>query len=658
MTLAYVKPGVSITEVVSPSFSPLLLNPTSIGIVGASQGFAPNTEVFVLADNAEQQLALLNVDITTLSVVDASNIISSPFVAGTDYTIDTSLLATTGAVSLKRAMQTTISNGQQVVVYFENSGSPVQSDAHSVRITLNNLLSVIPASVASGTVAASIVVQSEGKAPSGDYTISGNGGATPTITWQSGATVLRKFQQVYIDYTIASVPTTDAVFQLNNNSAVSLPANATVVNVKNAPGASTTVNAVTYQKGTGTTLDYIITGSGATTSIARSAGSTTMGVSNDKLTVRVTYQATPTSYWLPTRCFSQGDVENKYGPAFDSQGNILNELSFAANICFQNGATSVICQAVFTEGSPRTQTTGITTDWVNTLVNLRDIEDLNVLVPAIPQGSNDGFALTILGAIQNHVNYMAQNQNQYLIAICGEDSTSGASASEATLQAHGASVGSGAVADSMVLVSPASFSFPNPVNGKQSLMGGQFAAAGVAGMLARYSVQTSLTRKILSAIVSINDTRTEINKNADAQAGLLVIEAKRGRIQIRDAITTSQINLAEQQLNVVRAKHFLMANVVQAIDTQVIGQILLDADATFKVQLLITAVLQQMQNQGIIVSYDAIQVIRDPNIATALDVQFSYLPAYALNQVFITFSLDSSQGVTFDTTTNSNIQGI
>lgn len=658
MTLAYRKPGVTINEIVSPSLSPLLIDPTSICVLGTSQGYAPNTEVFVLDDNHAIQLSQLNIDTSTLVVRDASNVTLTPFVADTDYTLDTSLLSISGVLSIARAMQTTIGDGDEVVVYLENAGSPAQADAHTDFITLSKLTAVAPGDVASGTVANSIAVQSEGLAPSGDYAIANNGLTSPTITWQSGATVLKKFQVVYLDYTVSGVASTDVAFQLNNNSAVALPSHATVSHVKTAPGASTIATAVLYHKGTVSTLDYIVSGSGATTKIARSAGTTTIGTANDKLTVKVTYQATPSNYWLPTRCFSQGYVENKYGPAFDSAGNILNEVSFAANLSFQNGATSVIVQAVFHEGTPRTQSTGSTDDFSDSLANLRDIEDLNVIVPVIPQGSNDGFALTVLTAVQNHLNYMAAQQNQFLVAICGEDSTTGTSASADTLRSHAESIGSGTPSDSMVIVNTGSFSFPNPVNGQQSLMGGQFAAAAVAGMLARYSVQTALTRKIVSGIVGINDARSESDKNADAQAGLLVVEAKRGRIQVRDGITTSQASVAAQQLNVVRAKHFMMENVTQALDTQAIGQILLDSDATFRVQLLVTAVLHQMITQGVIVSFGSIQCVRNPGNPTGLLIQFSYLPAYSLNQADISFSLDSSQGVTFDTTSNSNVQGI
>lgn len=659
MTLAYVKPGVSISEIVSPSFSPLLIDPTSICLVGTAQGYAANTEVFVLNDNAAVQLSQLNIDTSSVVVRDASNVTTSPFVVNTDYTLDASLLATSGVLSILRTMQTTIADGEEVVAYFENSGSPAQGNSFSNRFTLNKLTSVSPADVTSGTVAASIIVQSEGEAPDSDYDLSGNGSATPTITWDNSASVLGKFQTVYVDYTIGDALTSDHPVQLNNLSAVSLPANATVTHVKNAPGADTTVQAVTFQKGSGTSLDYIVSGSGSSTMIARSAGTTSIGTTNDKLAVKVTYQATPSSYWLPTRCFSQSDVESKYGPSFDSAGNILNELSFAANMCFQNGANSVICQAVFQEGAPRTQTDGSSGDFTGTFVNLYDIEDINVVVPVLPVGANDSFADTVLGAAQNFVNYMALNQNQFVIAICGEDSTTGTAGSKATLQAHAEAFGSNTtVSDSFCLVSPASFSFPNPVTSAQSLMGGQFQAACVAGMLGRYPVQSPLTRKVVNGVVSVNDIRTESDKDEDAAAGLLVVEAKRGRIQIRHAITVSQVSRASQELNVVRAKHFMMENVRQALDTQVIGQIVLDDQATFRVQLLVTAVLQQMVSQGVLVSYENIQCVRDANDPTALNVQFSYLPAFPLNRIAVTFSLDSSQGVTFDTTSNTNVQGI
>ena len=663
MALAYVKPGVTVSEIVSPSFSPLLLDPTSICIVGPAQGYEPTVEVFVLDDNHEVQLQKLNVDTTTLVVRDASNVTLAPFAAGAsaDYTVDTSLLATSGVVKIKRSMQTTIADGEKVVVYFENSAAPVQGDGKTESLELDKITPEAPVNRAAGTQTASIKVMKAGLAPAADYTIANAGAPGTTIVWKNTATVLQKFQTVYLDFSVGATQYTDQPYQLNNLTTVSLPDNATSIVVKTAAGAPTATTASLYTKGTTTDGDYILGGSGATLTIARSAGTTTIGAANDKLTVRVSYNATPSDYWLPTRCFSQFDVENKYGPAFDSSGNILNAVSFAASLAFSNGANSVIVQALFAEGTPRTKSTGTVTDWENTLVNLRDIEDINVIVPLISAGglsTSDAQNLQILTAVQNHISYMAQQQNQLVIAVCGEDSTGGTMASKATLQSHAQSLGANAYSDHIVLLDPAAYTFANPVTGLTSAMGGQYVAACVAGMLARYPVQTPLTRKRVNAVIGVTETRTETDKDQSAQAGLTEIEAKRGRIQVRHAITTSQDSVAARELSVVRAKHYMMENIRQALEEQVVGQIILDDAATFKVQLLVTAELQQLVDLGSIVSFSQIQVSRDTVDPTAIQVRFSYLPSFPLNTVSITFSINSSAGVTFNTTSAANVQGI
>jgi hypothetical protein len=167
-----------------------------------------------------------------------------------------------------------------------------------------------------------------------------------------------------------------------------------------------------------------------------------------------------------------------------------------------------------------------------------------------------------------------------------------------------------------------------------------------------------MTRKRINVITSVNDSRTETDKDADAQAGLTVIEAKRGTIQVRHAITTATDTLVRREFNVVRAKQYMMENIRESIDTEVIGQIVLDDQSNFRVQLIVTAVLERLRSEGALVSYQSIQVRRNPSDASALEVRFSYLPAYPLNQVSISFSIDSAQGVTFDTTDATNVQGI
>ena len=666
MALPYLKPGVTVSEIISPALSPILLDPNVIGIVGPAQGFEEHVEFVVLDDNTAVTLQANNPDPSTIVVRDASNVTLTPFektVPGddADYDVDTSDLVLLGVVRVTRTMQTTIPNGSEVVVYFENDASPVQSDGKTNFLVLNRLVGLIPDDAASATEAASILVQSEGLAPSGDYTILNEGSASPvpTIAWQNTATVIGQFQLVWLDYVIGSTQFTDQPVQLNSTTPVALPASADDIVVKNAPGiASDADDAVLYELGTVEDLDYMITGTGATTRIRRSQGTTTIGGANDKLVVRISYRATPSNYWDATRCFSQSDVEDKFGPSFDSTGNIANPLSFACLLAFQNGATQIVAQALFTDGTPRSQPSGALANWTDTLESLRVVDDITVLVPILAAGdlstpTTDALNLEILQAVQSHCHYMSAQENKFPIAICGEDGTDGVLASQATLQDHAQALSSGIPAESTVLLSPSSFTFPNPVTGSNSDLGGQYVAAALAGMLARYPVQMPLTRKRINALSSLKVARTETQKDQDAGAGLLVVENKRGRIQVRHAITTAQDTRAHQELSVIRARNWMLTNLVEALDTQAIGQLVLDPSAAFLIQVLLTSELQLLIDRGTIVSYNNIQVRPDPNDPTTLQVRFSYLPAYPLNHIAISFSIDASQGVSFDQSTTT-----
>jgi hypothetical protein len=386
-----------------------------------------------------------------------------------------------------------------------------------------------------------------------------------------------------------------------------------------------------------------------------------MGVSNDALTVRISYQATPNEYYLPTRCFSQYDVEDKFGPAFDSQGNLINPLTLGAEMTFEAGAPSVVVQALYSlSGSTKSAPTGTISDWQNTLISLRDIEDVNVIVPLIQSGglaNTDALNLQILEAVQDHCNFMQLQQNQPVIAITGEDSTQSGKAAMATLRTHAQALAARNPDEAVALLSPGSYTISNPVTGLDMAIGGQFAACVTAGSLARYPVQASLTRKQMNVLTSVKEVRSEADKNADANAGLLVIHSSRGRIQVRHAITVSRLTKEKSELSVVRAKYFVMTNLRATIDDQIIGQVILDANGTFSVQLIVEAVLTKLVNDGVIVSFDNVQARRNPNDPTQVDVRFAYQPAYTLNNVNISFAINSAQGVTFSTQ-NTQTQGI
>lgn len=672
MALPYIKPGVTVSENISPQITPTILDPNVICIIGPGRGYEEHVEVFVLEDNTPVTLAANNPDVSTIVVRDASDVTLVPFVETkfnvtpgvdilADYEVDDSDLLVNGTVHILRSMQTTISNGERVVIYYETSPTPTQNDGETVWERLHGLTAVtMTQGSVGGLVDSTIRVARAGNLQAGgvDVTIAGEGGPNPTIVWVNTSNRISRYQTIYLDFKIGTTQYTDQPVQLNALTPVPLPANASNIVAKTATGTYTS-NALRYNRSTLEEKDFTVTGAGATTAIRRSRGSTTIGGMNNKLAVRVSYRATPNDYYKPTLCFSQSDVEDKFGPAFDSAGNVRNPISLATLFAFQNGATQIVAQALFsnTLDNPRPPT-GALNDWTVSLESTRIVSDVSAIVPIIAAGDlqtpvTDALNLSILQAVQAHLRYMAAQENQFIIGIFGEDGTFNNLASTATLQMHAEALGAGDPSEAVVLLSPSSYTFANPVTGRNSDIGGQYVAAAVAGMFGRYVVQMPFTRKRINGLTSLKVTRTETQKDADAQSGLLVIENKRGRIQVRHSITTNQNTRAQQELSVVRSKYWMMRNLIEVLNSQVIGQLIIDVSSSFTIQVLVASELELLVQQGAIVSYDNIQVRPDPNDPTALQVRFSYLPAYPLNHIAISFSISQNEGVQFDTTTTT-----
>jgi hypothetical protein len=459
-------------------------------------------------------------------------------------------------------------------------------------------------------------------------------------------------------------------FALTGTTAIALPglpAGATVTSVDSVK------DAVDPSKGTNgsytLTTDYTVqTAAGTITRVG--AG----GIA-DGAAVNVTYKYIPADYWSPIRQFDLGSVETRFGPSLDSTGTTINSpVSYAAMIAFENGADSVVIQPLFkrtTPGDPTsaptqpdaTQAAALST-WQDTFYAIRDIEDINVLVPIIGQSMTnvgDSVQLSIMQAAQDHVQFMMQQQ-QYLVTVLGEDaSASNTVAQKATLLSHANTLRGrygGATASSTVLVSPAKFNRALPSAGKTITLGGQYAAAAVAGALAARPVSSSLTRKTLGGFTQVAEFRDLQEKNTDAASGLMVIENVRGNVVVRHALTLDNTSTDRRELSVVRAKHRMIESVRQTLDDQVIGNLIADNNAPNVVASTVAAVLDGLVRGNDIVDYggvDARYLSLDP---TTIEVRFAYRPAMPVNYINIVFSLDLTTGqLTTDGSTSDILGG-
>lgn len=443
-------------------------------------------------------------------------------------------------------------------------------------------------------------------------------------------------------------------FILSGTSAVSLPGlptGATAQSVVSVKNAINTAAGASDGSGYTLTTDYTVNLSAGT--ITR-VGS---GVIPDGAVVNVTYTYVTSDYFTPTLFEDIGSVESKYGSALNSSGTAINSpLSYAATVAFENGAQRVVCAPLLVRATPGDSSTAAsqpnatqaatTSSWVDTLTVLRDIPEINLLVPVVGQSQanvNDSAQLAIFQAFQDHVHFM-QTEGQYLVVVAAEDSSASSSvAQRATLQSHAATLRSrynGEEAQKFILLNSAQLPRPLPTTNQTLLVGAQYAAAGIAGMLASSPVSSTITRKILSGFVGLPESRTKAEKNADAQAGLLVLDYKNGSVQIRHGITIDNTATARREISVVRAKHRVIESVYQTLDTQLVAQINADDDAPITIKSAVITTLNDLVTARDIVDFTGVEarlLAQDPVTA---QVRFSYRPAFPINNIDILFSLD------------------
>lgn len=376
--------------------------------------------------------------------------------------------------------------------------------------------------------------------------------------------------------------------------------------------------------------------------------------------INFTYEYLATDYFEPITLQSQSEVQARFGNAYSADGLSINcVVSFAAGLAFENGAGTITVQPLFkltTPGDhssaklqPTSGDVATATNWADTLYNLRDNEDINLLVPVIGQsfsGVGDSTLQDIHKTFQDHQQFML-TQGQYLFSYLGEDATTSSSnASMATLRSHADELAArygGALAEATVSVSPSLFYKTLPIdNSKTIAIGGQYVAAALAGMTAARPITATLTRKQISGVASVGQTRTKADKDADASHGLTVIESKGSAVQVRHAITLDTSSTARRELSVVRAKHNVIESVRSTIDAAL--PIVADGSAATTVKLIAIGVLEQLRQRKEIVAYSGVQArILDSDPTTA-EVRFAYKPTFPLNYVEIVFSLDLTNG--------------
>lgn len=441
---------------------------------------------------------------------------------------------------------------------------------------------------------------------------------TPSAVGIFGTTVgFRNFTDVFVVPADAGGPTPQPFGPLTKLGAQSASIVLTDVNDGTVYVLNTDYT-VTQNPGTDTVAD---TNDDSFTFTRELGGALAVGA-----TVRITYKYTDATFFDATTFTDTFDLQDAYGPAFDSSGTLTSPLTLAGQLAFANGATEIVAVAVSFSGSP------VLGDYQDALAKLEDVESVAIVVPAT--GDH-----TVFASVSSHVTLQSNNRRERR-AIVGVDGTSSPVSSSTRINY------AQAIANRRVMfASPSTIKYFSTAANIEVTIAGYFMAAALAGISVSQGVSVPLTRKSLSGFTNITEILSEQQKNTEATAGLCVIEQLRsGQIRIRHGITTDPTSLYTREWTITGQEDRLAIQVRNYLDASgVIGSVISDTTlASVKAQVI--GSLGILQDNGDIQAWRNIQTRQLVNNPDVIQVQFEWQASIPLNYILVRYSIDLTTG--------------
>lgn len=379
----------------------------------------------------------------------------------------------------------------------------------------------------------------------------------------------------------------------------------------------------------------ILTTTDNTVSVTRVA----TGAIADGALVYVSYRYTDAQYHAPLRVQDFDDVQDAYGPPVDMEtGAILSPLSFAAKIAMENGARHLVLVPTTGEADEATRA-----ELTAAYAKLEAVADVNVIVPlpvAITGSTAEPGDTTNVGTdLKAHCESLA-NDGVFRVGILGLESTATVDPATAIDSYRSSRV---------VLAWPNRLFYYHGYRNVSVEVAGYYLAAAYAGRIAAQPVQTPLTKKEITGFsgfpAATAAAMTLSQKNSWSETGIAVTEVNRaGRMVVRHGTTTNRTNVQTRELSLVRAKDALVNLLYETMESSELVGGYIDADTPSVVTGVIEGVLESAKGSDLIVDYTGLkirQLLGDPSV---MEVKFQYRPAYPLNYIVISFSIDTSTG--------------
>jgi hypothetical protein len=353
--------------------------------------------------------------------------------------------------------------------------------------------------------------------------------------------------------------------------------------------------------------------------------------------VQVSYQYTDGRYYTPYIFYDYSDVRAAYGDPFIPKGQyeqapttmVQSELTLMAKFAFLNGAYQVVCCAVKSSTTPGQATIG---DYGEALDKLKDQGLIAIVVAGTGQQP-------LHQVIQQHVTQQSDNRFERRAIVAMDGSVVPVPSSQRILNAQSLSD------QRMLMISPATFNYFSPELNAAIVLGGQYMAASLAGLTMAMSFAMPLTRKTIAGWVGVAEFEQEGQRNLESQNGLCVVEkTRRQLIQIRHGVTTNPTDLLTREWSIIGQQDAMVYRLRDYLESaNLIGQPIYPFTLV-NVKGSAEAALQSLIRDGLIVDYVGLKVRQLATNPDVLEVSYSWLPAFPLNYIVVTFNVTLSTG--------------
>lgn len=362
--------------------------------------------------------------------------------------------------------------------------------------------------------------------------------------------------------------------------------------------------------------------------------------------VWVTYNYVVPDYFAPRTLDNFEDVKALYGTPLNltSQAvgdtayqGVVSPLSLAAQFALLNGAPEVVLVPI--EADADATSAEVKSALSAAYAKISTDYAVSLVVP-LTDGVATADAAGVGLDLQAHV-FSASNDGFLRTAVLGFD--------PAVTTAPDTLVSTGGFKSKRIMVAFASPSGLQVYNGNANqtvVVGHQYLAAAYAGRMAALPVQKSLTKEQIAGFAGVAGTPlSNALKNQYAAGGIAVTEIDRlGRIVVRHGLTTDRTNINTAEISVVRARDTMVTLLQNGVEQSgLVGQAI-DDQTPLNVKSVVAGLLEYAASNGVFVSYGDLGVRQASTDPSVIEVKFAYRPAYPLNYILISFSINVTTG--------------